>query len=66
MSTASPIAEIARSAAALPTSTAECDIGMERNRSVMPRCASVTTAIIVLPIPDSIVIVNMPGSSTWR
>lgn len=65
-STARAIAETIRSADARPISTAPCAMGIERNRSVMPRCASVTTATIVVDSPNIIVSVNRPGSSACR
>ena len=46
---------------ARPRSTEAADIGIERNRSVTPLSASWVTAIIVSPVPNAIVITNMPG-----
>jgi hypothetical protein len=54
------------SAAARPTTTAEVAIGMERKRSVTPRAASVLTTVRVAPIPNTIVMANMPGMRKSR
>jgi hypothetical protein len=66
MITASPSTELSMSAPALPTTTADGAIGIERNRSVTPFCASVLTAIIVPSSPNAIVIANMPGRRNSR
>ena len=47
-----------------PATTAEPAIGSERKRSVMPRLASVTIAVIVPSRPKTVVSASMPGTST--
>ncbi|MCP2294045.1 hypothetical protein APR11_000449 [Nocardia amikacinitolerans] len=54
------------SAHARPSTTADEDTGMERNRSVMPRAASAPTATMVAPMPKTMVMANMPGSRNSR
>ena len=54
------------SAVARPVMTAEAAIGRERNRSVTPRAASALTADKVAPIPNTIVMANMPGMRKSR
>jgi hypothetical protein len=46
--------------------TAEAAMGIERNRSVMPRAASALTAVRVAPIPNTMVMANMPGMRKSR
>jgi hypothetical protein len=58
---ASPITELSMSATLRPTSTADGAIGSDRNRSVTPFAASSSTATIVVDIPKSMVMPNMPG-----
>ncbi len=48
-----------------PSTTAE-EIGIDRKRSMIPRCASLTTAAIVAPIPNAIVWANIPGIRNAR
>jgi hypothetical protein len=50
-----------RSALQRPATTAEGDIGSERNRSMTPRSMSVATTVIVLPIPNAMFIAKIPG-----
>ena len=47
-----------------PATTAEPAIGSERKRSVMPRLASVTIAVIVPSRPKTAVSASIPGTST--
>ena len=54
------------SAAARPAMTAEAAMGRERNRSVTPRAASALTADRVAPIPNTMVMANMPGMRKSR
>ena len=49
------------SAAARPVMTAAVAMGIDRNRSVIPRAASALTAVRVAPIPNTMVMANMPG-----
>ncbi len=41
-------------------------MGIDRNRSVTPRLASVCTDIIVSPMPNAMVWANIPGSRNSR
>ena len=54
------------SATLRPANNAEGAIGNVRNRSTTPRPTSVTTAIVVLPIPNAIVNTNKPGMRNSR
>ena len=66
MITISPTTAFSMSAAPRPSSTAEDAIGSERNRSVTPRPASVTTAAMVTSRPKTMVKANMPGNRNSR
>ena len=65
-STARPRTELSMSAAPRPATTAERAIGIDRNRSVTPRAASVVTATMVASTPKSMVRANMPGIRNSR
>ena len=64
ISTTRPIAALSMSAIPRPAMTAEPAIGSERKRSVMPRLASVTIAVMVPSRPNTAVSASMPGTST--
>ena len=46
--------------------TAGVAMGIDRNRSVIPRAASALTADKVAPIPNTMVMANMPGTRNSR
>ena len=52
----------ARSAAVRPTSTAECAIGNDRNRSIRPFCRSSARLAPVIVLPKITVCAKIPGS----
>ena len=54
------------SAALRPSTTADCDIGIDRNRSVTPLAASAVTAVNVASRPKTIVRAKMPGMRNSR
>ena len=49
-----------------PATTAEGAIGSDRNRSVMPRAVSVTTAVIVASTPKTMASASIPGTRKSR
>ena len=54
------------SAVLRPSTTADCDIGIERNRSVTPLAMSSLMAMYVDSMPKTIVSANMPGIRNSR
>jgi hypothetical protein len=60
--TARPTTEEAMSARQRPVTTADGAIGSDRNRSVMPRAVSVTTAVIVASTPKTMARASIPGT----
>ncbi len=61
ISTTNCTAELRRSAPQRPSGTATLLIGIDRNRSVMPRLVSCAIAVIVDSTPNSMESANMPG-----
>jgi hypothetical protein len=57
---------LTRSDTVRPATTADGAIGIERNRSVIPRAASVLTATMVVSMPNSMVSANIPGMRNSR
>ena len=63
---ASPASGVEHVGRLRPATTADGAIGIERNRSVTPRSTSVATAVMVSPIPNTMVITKMPGIRNSR